>query len=272
MLNFDYLNDDLAFKQVFMHNEILEDLITSFLNYIGKNNNNRLITELIPNSYINPDHKKFRSYYGDLTATKDDVIISIEMYKNKFSQKDYNKSLGYLCRLYSRQEKSIKTTEYKKVISLNFIKGNFKRINNNIVNGYSLKNSINNEEINDNILMYLVRYDLIDNIPYKYEEERFITYLRIIRSKSVKDMKKYAKGDKIMEEIIKMLKEWNIESDRINYQRRIDEAKEEGMERGIEENKISTAKKLIKLNASKEYILEITEISDKEYEKLVNHK
>lgn len=41
MLNFDYLNDDLAFKQVFMHNEILEDLITSFLNYIGKNNNNR---------------------------------------------------------------------------------------------------------------------------------------------------------------------------------------------------------------------------------------
>ena len=268
MLNFDYLNDDLAFKQVFMHNEILEDLITSFLNYIGKNNNNRLITELIPNSYINPDHKKFRSYYGDLTATKDDVIISIEMYKNKFSQKDYNKSLGYLCRLYSRQEKSIKTTEYKKVISLNFIKGNFKRINNNIVNGYSLKNSINNEEINDNILMYLVRYDLIDNIPYKYEEERFITYLRIIGSKSVKDMKKYAKGDKIMEEIIKMLKEWNIESDRINYQRRIEEAKEEG----IEENKISTAKKLIKLNAAKEYILEITEISDKEYEKLVNHK
>lgn len=190
------------------------------------------------------------------------------MYKNKFSQKDYNKSLGYLCRLYSRQEKSIKTTDYKKVISLNFIQGNFKRINNNIVNGYSLKNVINNEELNDNILMYLVRYDLIDNIPYEYGEERFITYLRIIGSKSVKDMKKYAKGDKIMEEIIKMLKEWNIESDRINYQRRIDEAKEEGMEA----NKIAIAKKLINLNASKNYILEVTGISEKDYEKLINNK
>ena len=133
----------------------------------------------------------------------------------------------------------------------------------------ALKGVISNEEINDNIVMYLVRYDLVEEIPYKKDEERFIRYLRIIGSRSVKEMKKYAKGDKIMEETIKWLREWNIESDRINYQRRIEEAEEKGEERGIEMNKNDIAKKLILQNASKEYILELTEIDESEYEKLI---
>ena len=269
MKKFDYLTDDLAFKQVFMHKEILEDLITAFFEYVGKDNNSKIITELIPNVYLSGDNKKYRSYYGDLTATKEDGIISIEMYKDTFDKDSYNKSLGYLCRLYSRQEKRIQPSRYKKVISINFIKGNYKRINNEIVNGYSLKGVISNEEINDNILMYLVRYDLIEKVPYQKEEERFIRYIRIIGSKSVKEMKKYAKGDKIMEETIKWLKEWNIESDRINYQRRLEEAEEKGEERGSAKRNIDIAKKLILQNASKEYILELTEIDEKEYERLI---
>ena len=198
------------------------------------------------------------------------------MYKGTFDKESYNKSLGYMCRLYSRQEKSIKPKSYKKVMSINFIKGNYKRINNHIVNGYSFRSKINKEEIDDNITMFLVRYDLVNKIPYVKTEERFIRYLRIIGSKSVKEMKRYAKGDKVMEEIIKMLREWNIESDRINYQRRIDDAKEEGREEGKEEGKEEAfnivVKKLLEKNASKEYILEITGISEEEYKKIKKAK
>ena len=92
----------------------------------------------------------------------------------------------------------------------------------------------------------------------------------------MKEMKRYAKGDKVMEEIIKMLREWNIESDRINYQRRIDDAKEEGREEGKEEGKEEAfnivVKKLLEKNASKEYILEITGISEEEYKKIKKAK
>ncbi len=55
MEKFDYLTDDLAFKQVFMHKEILEDLITAFFEYVGKDNNGKIITELIPNAYLSGD-------------------------------------------------------------------------------------------------------------------------------------------------------------------------------------------------------------------------
>ena len=270
MEKFDYLTDDLAFKQVFMHKEILEDLITAFFEYVGKDNNGKIITELIPNAYLSGDNKKYRSYYGDLTATKEDGIISIEMYKDTFNKDSYNKSLGYLCRLYSKQEKRIQPSKYKKVTSINFIKGNYKRINNEVVNGYSFKGIISNEEINDNIVMYLVRYDLVEEIPYKKDEERFIRYLRIIGSRSVKEMKKYARGDKVMEETIKWLREWNIESDRINYQRRIEEAEEKGEERGSTKRNIDIAKELLKDGTLPiEKIMSITKLSEKEINKIL---
>ena len=277
MSKFDYLNDDLTFKQVFMKKEVLDDLITSFLDYIGKHDTNRLITELTPNAYLSPDNKKYKCFYGDLIANKNDMIISIEMYKDYFKEGDFNKSLGYSCRLYSRQEKRNKPSNYKKVISINFIKGNYKKENNNIVNGYSFKNLISNVEISDNMLIYLIRYDLISKVPIKVNEDRFIRYLRIIGSTSMKDIEKYGKGDKIMEETIKLLREWNIESSRENYIRRINEATEKGIEKGIKKgiekgiatNSLNIAKRLINKNESKEYVIEVTGISEKDYERLV---
>ena len=134
MLKYSFLDNDLTFKQVFSHEDILEDLITSFLEYIGKNANAIRVIKIIPHSYIGPNNKKYRGYYGDLTAIKDNQILSIEMYSNAFSNGDYNKSLGYLCRLYSNQKVSTEPNKYQKVISINFIKGNYKRINDNIVN------------------------------------------------------------------------------------------------------------------------------------------
>ena len=83
-------------------------------------------------------------------------------------------------------------------------------------------------------------------------------------------MKKYARGDKVMEETIKWLREWNIESDRINYQRRIEEAEEKGEERGSAKRNIDIAKELLQDGTLPiEKIMSITKLSEKEINKIL---
>ncbi len=271
---FDYLTNDLAFKQVFMHEELVQDLINSFLDYVGKSKNVPIIT-VIPEAYISPNKKGYRGYYGDIIVDREDTVISLEMYSNIFDTKAYKKSLGYLCRLYSNQKVGINPKDYKKVIGINFIKGNYQGKNNDITNPYSLKNK-DNQEIGEDVLLYLVRYDLVDKIPYKEDEDRFIRYLRIIGSTDIEDMKKYAKGDPKMEETIKWLTDWCISSDKENYNMRINEAYADGEESGIfkgeEQKGIEIAQSLMNKNFTKDFILEITKISEEDYNKLINLK
>ncbi len=82
----------------------------------------------------------------------------------------------------------------------------------------------------------------------------------------MKEMKKYARGDKVMEETIKWLREWNIESDRINYQRRIEEAEEKGEAK----RNIDIAKELLQDGTLPiEKIMSITKLSEKEINKIL---
>ncbi len=265
---FSLLTDDRAFKHVFSHKEILEDFIKSFLDYIGKDGNIKMLIEIEPQAYITSNNKKYRAYYGDLLLVEENTIISLEMYKDRFRTRDYNKSLGYLCRLYSNQKRGIKSQKYKKVISLNLIKGNYKRENSEIVNGYSIKNKITNKEINDNIVMYLVRYDKVKEIPFRKDENRFIRYLRIIGSDSVKEIEKIAKGDEYMEDAIKFLKEWNQTSSEENFKIWCDELRDEGRIEG----RAYVAKKMLENGISIEEVSRITEIPIKDIMKLKENK
>ena len=281
----ELLTDDLAFKYVFSHKGVLEDFIASFSEYVGKENTKPIIIRIEPHAYLSGRDKTIKAYYGDIIAVKDDTIISLEMYKNNFNMDDYNKSLGYLCRLYSNQEKRVKPKDFKKAISINLIKGNFKNENDELVNSYIIKNNKTNAKINDNILLYLVRYDLIDKIPIREKEERFIRYLRMIGSTSIKEMEKYSGGNKKMEETIKFLKEWNKESSERNYNEWREDLRNEGEKRGIkigkargiklgeargiEESKISIAKELLKDGTmSSDRIIKVTNLSEEELNKI----
>ena len=89
-------------------------------------------------------------------------------------------------------------------------------------------------------------------------------------------MKKHARGDQKMEETIKWLTDWCISSDKENYNMRINEAYANGEENGIfkgeEQKGIKIAKYLINQNCSKEFVLKATEISEEDYNKLINSK
>ncbi len=165
-------------------------------------------------------------------------------------------------------------------MSLNFIRGNYKRICNNVCTCLRFKEDITNKNITDNNIMYLVRFDIVDKIVYNENEHKFITFLRILNCEDINDGMKYAKGDKIMEDIINYVKEWNLESsktglddfiaskeqksrnDGIRIGRK--EGRIAGRNEGRHEEKIATAKNLINLKVPINVIQKATGLSKKQ--------
>ena len=85
-------------------------------------------------------------------------------------------------------------------------------------------------------------------------------------------MEKYAKGDKIMENSIRVLKEWNEERDKDAVERyygeKMLEVKEEGLEQGMAKEKKSIAKQMLKDSLPIKSISKYTGLSLKEINSL----
>ncbi len=171
--SFISLDNDLCFKFVFGKEIVLRDLLDSFLKFL-RCKERFYFTKIIPESYIMPNNKVLKAYYGDIVATLDNQsVISLEMYKSTFDKSDYNKSFSYMNRLFDKNVAKVKNYKNPKmVISLNLIKGNFRRINNDLVNKYHFCNSKNGKVVdNGNTIMYLIRLDKVHNIQYTKNEE-----------------------------------------------------------------------------------------------------
>ena len=205
------LQEDTTFKYIFSYPEFANLFITEFFKFI-KDDKEINIKSVIPQNLIFPSNFKGHKYYGDIIINTNDLIISLEMYQDKFRKKDYNKSYAYKCQLYANQivnnKNKIDYQNFKKVVSINLINGNFKDINNNLVNKYTFKETKSLEEIDDgNTFIYLIRVDLIKKIPYTEDEDKFITLLRLFNATTFKELKNYAKGDEIMKNVINYVKE-----------------------------------------------------------------
>ena len=212
------LLEDLTFKYFFTREETLKDFINEFFKYIGEESN-FYFTRIIPQQLIMPNQKTMRMFYGDIVAVmSDERILSLEAYKNKFTKEEFNKSYAYSCRLFSSQPyKAYK--EIKPVISINLIKGNYKRSNEEIVNSYKFQNSITHKIIDENnMTMYLIRYDMVEKIEEQEEESRFIKYLRILNQETTDKMKKIARGDKKMEDAINFVIKWNEDQSKKTFE------------------------------------------------------
>ena len=172
-------------------------------------------------------------------------------------------------RLYSNQLKKIPKdkidyTKLHRVMSLNFIRGNYKRICNDVCTCLKFKEDITNKNVTDNNIMYLVRFDIVDKIAYNKNEHKFITFLRILNCEDINDGMKYAKGDKIMEDIINYVKEWNLESSKTGLKDLLDTREREGRDEGRIEGRIETAKNMLIDNVDVETIKKYTGLSKKQ--------
>lgn len=260
------LTNNLCFKKVFSNKIILEDFINSFFKYLGKNITYEY-SDIEFESAIMPHNKNIKSYYGDIIITLNNGdIINLEMYKDNFTKQDYNKSYSYMCRLYSNQMK-VKDNNYennKKVISLNLIKGNFRQINNSIVNTYNFRNTITDKIIDDgNTEMYLVRFDLTKKVSYNLFNERFIKWLKLINSESLEEMQEIGSGDEIMENSIRVVDEWN-KTHRYTWDDYVEVEKARAKYAGKQE----TAKKFLLAGTPLETVMEVTGLTKEEIENI----
>ena len=270
---FERPDKDLLFKKIFSNERILNDFIKSFYEYIGKREEFEVL-KTIPQELLFPKNKKGKHYYGDIVATlSNDTIISLEIYTNTFGEGEYNKSYMYASRIFSNQRFE-NYKEIKRVVSINLITNNFKRMNKEIVNEYNFENIVTHEIINKNIEMYLVRYDLAEK---EKDDSKFIRYLQLLSKDSVKEMKKVVKGDDIMEETLRTIIDWNEDNNVVLFEdwymdRYGDRVRENLKAIGEERATIKIAKNMIDSNLPEEYIERITGLSKKEIKRLTKNK
>ena len=151
------LTNDILFKYVFSHKEVTFDLLNSFFDYIG-------IAKKIENLQVFKDYSIYgtnledKIFYSDVVAILEDTeYMSIEMYTS-FTQEEFMKSASYLSRLFANQlKRGDLYTKAKKVYSINFITGNYKEENKDIVNDYGFVRKIETPNLdNEFIVMYLI--------------------------------------------------------------------------------------------------------------------
>ena len=274
-MNYKTLKDDLTFKYVFSHEGILKDFIDSFLDFMGLNYKATL-TNVKVQDYMLPNKEKVKGFFGDIVVTlNNSYIVSLEMYKKNFSKREYKKSLSYLHKLSIEQMKPGEKNyeKIKKVIGISFMQGNFRRINKEIVNSYSFREEITEKVIDEgDIELYLVRYDLVPKRRNK-KEKRFIKWLRMINAKDIEELEKIGRGDKIMENSIRVVKEWTKESSKNgleNYIHKIEfESEERGAKIATKKEKLNIAKNLLALNIPISDIIKATGLSKKQISNLI---
>ena len=122
---FIWLTNDLVFKYIFSHEDILMDFFNSYLEFVGSDLR-VLDAHITPQKYVQNDHIKLHDCYLDICVVLSNrEIINIEMYNN-FGMPECKKSLTYASMLYSHQLKKKEPYDNaKKVTSLNIMKGNF---------------------------------------------------------------------------------------------------------------------------------------------------
>jgi len=277
---FKGLSNDLVFKYVFSNGSFLKDLINSYFDYIGTDKQFHF-SKIEAESLIKSHNKNIKNYFGDIIATLNTgEIINLEMY-DTFNRRNYRKSCNYMCRIYSNQVDINKQNyeECKKVISINFINGNFRNVNKELVNIYKLKNDITNKIIdNGEIEMILVRLDKVDCIKYNKNEKRFIRWLRLIKAESIEELELIAKGDELMEHSVEYVKRYlngplnhtmeDYVADREYVAEKLGEKR--GERRGKKAGIMETAKKMLNKNIYKKVILEVTGLTDSELKKLID--
>lgn len=118
-----------------------------------------------------------------------------------------------------------------------------------------------NPDMNEKLNQWLVFIDNYDKELVKLAEKKNKTIER------AKIEMRYLTGEAELRRLADLEEKWEMD-----YNSGMSYAKEEGKKEGVKENKIETAKKLIKLNMPIEQIIEITELTKEEIEEIINNK
>ena len=130
-------------------------------------------------------------------------------------------------------------------MEINFMKGNYNFNNFYLINDYGL---------------VMIRLDLVKEKVYNDNNERFIKWLKLINTESLEEMRKIAKGDEVMEQALEFMEEFLNDEEIRNVYDKINDVKYYAKK----EEKVETAKNMLKKGFPLQEISEITNLSIKE--------
>ena len=262
------LTNDVLFKYVFSHEELVKDLLASVFDYIG-------ISKKIEKIEVFKDYPMYgkkledKIFYGDIVAILDTgEIVSIEMY-TQFGREEYLKSASYLSRLFGSQLKKGETyINAKKVYSINFILGDYSGENKEMVNDYGFVRKVNNPNLdNEFINMFLIRLDLIKKMVYNNYEKRLLKWGIFMIAKDIEEMEQIGREDKAMEQSIAYVKDF-LEENGTTFKDKLIYEKNKGIDEGKKENAIEIAKSMLLDNVDSKTIAKYTNLTIAEIEAL----
>ena len=263
---------DKAFKHLFTHVEIITDFLESLYSYFGIEGDLN-IKYLNGEQLISGEYMNMKDFYGDIVTETEDTIISLEAYTNymPFSEK---KSFSYAARLYGNQLKSnISYESLRKLICINLIAGN-KPKKYNTMEIYEMFDVKHKKGMKIKPLKYIKIYiDMVKEMPYNKDEHCFITWLRMLACSNISEMRKYAKGDVIMEKTVRYLEkfyaeEGNSREDR--FRSDLEDMKRIGYEEGRTDGINSTVMAMLENNFSIEDIAKVTKMSINKIKALIS--
>lgn len=164
-------------------------------------------------------------------------------------------------RIYSTQlNRGENYSQIKKVTQINFVDNVKIKINEKVISEHYLIS----KELSDDFEIDIVRLDL-ENKKYYNLSDRFRKQLKFLSAKSYEERESIAKGDEILMDLNTWLEEYkNDESLREFFdERRWAELKghNQGIEQGIEQEKIEIAKKMLLETSNLEFISRTTDLS-----------
>ncbi len=273
-----FLRNDIIFKNVFITEERIKKLLEVSLNIkVDK-------VLIVNNNEMNIENKKERKMFLDLIVYTEEGIINVEV-NNNYKEEVFNRNLLYFCKLISSNLKQKESyINIVKHVQLN-LTWNLKKYldydikDKKIIKFYITENNTNNKIYNDIFEIVHINMDYFDDKWYNKEEKKEDPFMMLLAAQTYEEMDKISKGDEIMVEISNKVKYLNLDPDVAKElviedetekwaNQRYNTGLKKGIEKGITQNKIAMAKKMLAKGIKIKDIIEITGLTEQELVKL----
>ena len=266
--------NDNMFKAIFTpkkNRELLKEFIKRSLKQVL---NSDLEDLVILSSEIAKTNVYIKGKTVDILAETKNEVLNIEL-NNSYYSALHNRNASYIFSKYSEEVKVSETyNKMKMFIQINLTKGLSKDYPSLEI--YTLKGEKSNKKYIDNLIILEFNIDKIKDEWYNgISEYNFVAALDL----EGEELNKICEGDKYMELFEKEVKRLNQnqkftefmsakEEEEKLKKTLIEDAKNEGIEIGIQENKIEIAKNMLENNMNLKLISKLTELSISEIEAL----
>ena len=213
----------------------------------------------------------------DFICKLKDEYIGIEM-NNNYSKEAFERNISYAMGIYKSKEIRGSKYSFNKILQINLNNFTFEN-NDREVEEYALRNE-NGEYLTEKIKIINI---YLPNIRKKYYNKEKLNELDkvmlVLNEEDNNNLSKLYKGEKVMEDYVKDAKRASISDDIVGlYDKELHEellrntelynAEQKGIKQGIKENKLETAKALLKEKISIDIISRTTGLKKEEIEKL----